>query len=199
LYQREAQRRDAAAGCASVQDYLRSLNMQMTLARFDRFHLPRVAQLTQRSNQFNLCTRRLTEAECEALMKDEAFLPLYATLADRFGDHGLISVVVLERSGEALMIRDWLMSCRVLTRGVEQFIMSHVVGAAVKLGLRRVVGQYFPTAKNAMVRDFFQQFGFTRASAADDRWTLEVAAYQTAETFIHLVESPGEVQDIEEI
>ena len=73
LYQREAQRRDAAAGCANVQDYLRSLNMQMVLARFDRFHLPRIAQLMQRSNQFNLCTRRLTEGECETLMKDQAF------------------------------------------------------------------------------------------------------------------------------
>jgi FkbH-like protein len=196
LYRREAQRRDAAAGCASVQDYLRSLDMQMTLARFDRFHLPRIAQLMQRSNQFNLCTRRLTEPECEALMNDETFLPLYATLTDRFGDHGLISVVVLERSADALMIRDWLMSCRVLTRGVEQFIMSHVVGAAVKLGLRRVVGDYVPTAKNAMVRDFFRQFGFTRASAADSRWTLLVADYQPTETFIRLVETPIEVQDI---
>src|SRR6185312_3852671 len=173
--------------------------MQMALARFDRFHLPRIAQLMQRSNQFNLCTRRLTEAECGTLMKDETFLPMYATLADRFGDHGLISVVVLERSEEALLIRDWLMSCRVLTRGVEQFMMSHVVGVAVKWGLRRVVGEYVPTAKNAMVRDFFQQFGFTRSTAAGNRWTLEAAGYQPAETFIHLMASPSELQDTKDL
>lgn len=199
LYQREAQRRDSAQACASVQDYLRSLGMQMVLARFDRFHLPRIAQLMQRSNQFNLCTRRLSEAECEGLMLNDAFLPLYATLVDRFGDHGLISVAVLERSEEALMIRDWLMSCRVLTRGVEQFMMNHVVAQAVSLGLERVVGEYVPTAKNAMVREFFRQFGFTRSSAADNQWILEVANYQPQETFIRLMDDSLSRQGIEDL
>ena len=189
LYQREAQRREAASGCASVEEYLRSLDMQATLARFDGFHLPRIAQLMQRSNQFNLCTRRLSEAQCGALAVDPGHLPLYVCLADRFGDHGLISVVVLERSAEALLIRDWLMSCRVLGRGVEQLLMNYVVARAAEFGVARVVGEYIPTPKNAMVRDFYAQFGFTRREAGANQWVLDVAAYRPAETHIRVVHS----------
>lgn len=191
-YRREAQRREAAAGCANAEEFLQSLDMWSVVSRFDRFHLPRIAQLMQRSNQFNLCTRRLTEAQCQALAQDNAFLPLYATLADRFGDHGLIAVIVLERGQEALMICDWLMSCRVLGRGVEQFLMNYVVGQAAQFGLTRVIGEYVPTAKNAMVREFFQQFGFVRASASGNQWMLDVAAFRPNETFIRLVQSPAQ-------
>ena len=183
-YRREALRLESATECASLEDYLRSLDMRAVVSRFDRFHLPRIAQLMQRSNQFNLCTRRLTESQCESLMQDDAFVPLYATLADRFGDHGLISVVVLERERDALLIRDWLMSCRVLARGVEQFLMNHVVAQAAHFGMGRVIGEYIPTQKNGMVGGFFQQFGFVRAPAENNRWVLEVAAYEARETFI---------------
>jgi FkbH-like protein len=183
-YQREAQRRESAAGSANVRDFLRSLEMRLVLTRFDRFHLPRISQLMQRSNQFNLCTRRLTEIECQALMESASHMPLYATLADRFGDHGLISVVVLEQAGKSLMIRDWLMSCRVLARGVEQFIMNHVFEYAAQAGLAQVRGEYAATAKNAMVRDFYRQFGFLPSSADANSWALDVAAYQPQETFI---------------
>ena len=183
-YQREAQRRESAAGSANVEDFLRSLEMRLVLTRFDRFHLPRISQLMQRSNQFNLCTRRLTEMQCQALMESDSHLPLYATLADRFGDHGLISVVVLEQAGKSLMIRDWLMSCRVLTRGVEQFIMNRVFEHAAQAGLTQVLGEYVPTVKNAMVRDFYRQFGFSPPSAGGNRWVLDVAAYRPRETFI---------------
>jgi FkbH-like protein len=188
LYQREARRRDAAAVCTSVEDYLRSLDMRATVTRFDRFHLPRIAQLMQRSNQFNLRTRRLSEAQCAALAEDAAFLPLYASLSDRLGDHGLISVVVLERCAQAVLIRDWLMSCRVLGRGVEQLLMNHVVAHGRELGVSHLVGEYVPTTKNGMVREFFAQFGFTRG-ATENEWVLELAAYQPTATFIRLVES----------
>jgi FkbH-like protein len=188
-YQREAQRRESAAGSSNVQDFLSSLDMRLVLSRFDRFHLPRISQLMQRSNQFNLCTRRLTEMDCQALMENESYLPLYATLADRFGDHGLISVAVLERNGNVFTIRDWLMSCRVLARGVEQLMMNHVVAYAVQAGAIRILGEYVATSKNAMVRDFFRQFGFSRVSAEGDQWVLEVAKYQPHETFIQLVQS----------
>jgi FkbH-like protein len=189
LYQRETSRREAAAGYASVEEYLRSLNMQATLARFDSFHLPRIAQLIQRSNQFNLCTRRLNEAQCAALAEDPACLPLYLSLSDRLGDHGLISVVVLERSAQGMRISDWLMSCRVMGRGVEQLLMNYVVARAAEFGVARVMGEYVPTPKNAMVRDFFAQFGFTRVAAEANQWVLEVAAYRPAETFIRVADS----------
>lgn len=196
-YLRESERRKSAAGSATVHDFMQSLDMQLVLSRFDRFHLPRIAQLLQRSNQFNLCTRRLTETECAALMENAAFVPLYAKLADRFGDHGLISVVVLERDGDALMIRDWLMSCRVLARGVEQFMMNQVVALAMRMGVSRMIGEYIPTAKNAMVREFFQQFGFKHVSAASNQWSLDVRRYKSCATFIRLTGSTEFLSDCE--
>ena len=126
LYRLEGLRRSEQASFGSLDEFLKSLKMQMTIARFDPYHLPRIAQLIQRSNQFNLTTRRLTEADCADLMNDASFIPLYAKLTDRLGDHGLIAVVILERLEGELAIRDWLMSCRVLKRGVEQALMKEV-------------------------------------------------------------------------
>ena len=187
-YLQEARRRTASQAAPTFEEFLRSLDMTIEVARFSSPHFARIAQLLQRSNQFNLCTRRLTETQCAALMESADFVPLYAKLADRFGDHGLISVVVLERSEEALMIRDWLMSCRVLARGVEQFMMNEVVALAARMGLNRVIGEYIPTAKNGMVRDFFQQFGFTREPATSNQWSLDVSGYQFRTTLIRLAE-----------
>jgi len=186
LYRAEAERRDAQAAFANADEFLRSLEMRMVVARFDSFHLPRIAQLIQRSNQFNLTTHRYSEADCEALMKNPDVLPLYAKLSDRLGDHGLIGVIVLAPENEDLTIRDWLMSCRVLARGVEQTLMNLVVEKARERNLRRVRGEYIRTAKNQMVEDFFGRFGFTQTGGDKDHayWTLNVSEYQCKETFI---------------
>jgi FkbH-like protein len=186
LYSQESRRKEAAARFDSVDAFLESLDMRITVARFDSLHLPRIAQLIQRSNQFNLTTWRLSEAECESLMKDARWIPLYAKLADRLGDHGLISVVILERCEDEVVIREWLMSCRVLARGVEQFLMTRVFEEARRLGVKRVTGQYIPTAKNGMVEKFFAQFGF---SLVEDRkgqtsWALTPDAYQPSKTYL---------------
>jgi FkbH-like protein len=196
MYRAEAQRREEQSGFASVDEFLQSMQMRMTCERFDPFHLPRISQLMQRSNQFNLTTRRLSEIECKSLMEDPRWLPLYAKLADRLSDHGLISVVTLEALEDRLAIRDWLMSCRVLVRGVEQFLMNRTVEHAKKLGLPRITAEYIPTAKNGMVKEFFQQFGFARVeedSTGHSHWLLETNAYQPARTFIQpVVEAEAE-------
>lgn len=200
LYRVEAERQQAKANFASVEEFLQSLDMRITVARFNSFNLPRIAQLIQRSNQYNLTTRRLSESECKALVEDEArWIPLYARLADRLGDHGLISVVILEVREDELAIRDWLMSCRVLARGVELFMMNRVFEHARGLGCTRVTGEYFPTTKNAMVKDFFPRFGFAKVEESDSgrtRWSLLTSAYQPSETFIRAFENDGaEVKD----
>ena len=191
LYQAEAQRREEQAGFASVEGFLQSLDMRITVERFDSFHLPRISQLMQRSNQFNLTTRRLSEVGCKELMENSTWLPLYAKLADRLSDHGLISVVTVEALAGELAIRDWLMSCRVLGRGVESYLMNRVAEQAKKLGLRRITAEYIPTAKNGMVKDFFQQFGFEKASESDkgeSRWSLTTEKYEPRTTFLKPVE-----------
>jgi FkbH-like protein len=186
LYRAEAERREAQASFANADEFLKSLDMRIVVARFDPFHLPRIAQLIQRSNQFNLTTHRYSEADCEALMKNPQVTPLYVKLSDRLGDHGLIGVIVLEPENDALRIRDWLMSCRVLARGVEQTLMNMVVEKAREHRLAKVCGEYIRTAKNQMVEDFFGRFGFTQTAGDNDHahWTLNTSDYQSKETFI---------------
>jgi FkbH-like protein len=188
MYRVEADRRQERTSYADLEEFLTSLDMRIAVERWDDFHLPRVAQLIQRSNQFNLTTRRLSEAQCRSIMLDTTgWLPIYAKLADRLGDHGLISAVVCEVIGSDLAIRDWLMSCRVLARTVEQHLMVCVFDRAKRLGLSRVTGEYVPTAKNAMVRGFFAQFGFQKTSEeAGGRtvWALSIEEFQPPATYI---------------
>jgi FkbH-like protein len=192
LYRREAERKEAEAAYSSLEDFLQSLEMRITVARFDSFRLPRIVQLMQRSNQFNLTTRRLSEVECTTLRDDERWVPLYVNLEDRLGDHGLISVVILEMNSGNLAIRDWLMSCRVLARGVEQYMMNNVFERAQQLGLTHVTGEFIPTAKNAMVKDFFARFGFEKVIQEENGrscWSLEVSKYRPSTVFIRAMEA----------
>jgi FkbH-like protein len=165
----ETQRSEARGRFASVEDYLRSLEMRAEFRRFDAFTLPRVVQLIQRSNQFNLATRRFGEAECRAFMQDEpGHVPVTVTLRDRFGDMGLIAVLVLRVDGEELVFDEYLMSCRVLQRGVEDFTLNRVVELARERGLRRLRGVYRPTPKNGLVRDLYPRLGFRPEGTAGD-------------------------------
>ena len=187
LYRQENARKELQSSFTNIDEFLKSLEMKIEVARFEAQAIPRIAQLIQRSNQFNLTTHRYNEAECETMMRDEEnFLPLYARLSDRFGDHGLISVVVLNVTPAELEIRDWLMSCRVLARGVEQFLMNRVVAFALQKGLGRISAEYIPTAKNSMVKEFYAQFGFEKIADTNGRtqWCLDPAVYRPGSVFI---------------
>ncbi len=181
LYAQEAERREAQRSYTDVSEYLQSLGMRIAVDRFDEERIPRIAQLFLRSNQFNLTTHRYSEAQCSAMMRDHArCIPLQASLTDRFGDHGLISIIVAWPEGDTLRVSDWLMSCRVLGRGVEQYLMNTVFALARERRLAKVSGEYIATAKNAMVKDFWARFGFecTAESSEGSRWELDVAAYR---------------------
>lgn len=186
MYRQRAESQAMQSSFANVEEYLRSLDMEITVRRFQKEKIGRIAQLLQRSNQFNLTTQRRGEAECEALMHDPDCYPLYAELRDKLGDHGLISIVVARHGERELALTDWLMSCRVLTRGVEQFLMNHCVDYAAGRNYKWLVGTYRPTAKNAMVKDFYAQFGFTPASNADGstEWRLKVDSYRPAKVYL---------------
>lgn len=189
-YRHEEQRRLAADAAPSFEAFLESLDMTIEVSRFLPEHLGRITQLLQRSNQFNLTTRRHNHAQCEAMMRDsDNCLTLYASLKDRFGDHGLILVVIasVDREARALVITDWVMSCRVLTRGVEEFLMNHLVEEAGRVGAAKILGLYRPTPKNAMVKDFYARFGFEKTKKGDGgeiEWTLAVSSYEARRVFI---------------
>jgi FkbH-like protein len=182
LYRATVHHAEVRAGFSDLSAYLASLGMRAAMRPFDRLSLPRVAQLVQRSNQFNLTTRRYSLPECEAMMEEASgYLPFAVMLADDVGDHGLVSVIILRRRPEALDIDTWLMSCRVLGRRVEHWAMNRVVALARSLGYAVVTGTYVPTRKNAMVADFFARFGFTptgTGTGGTTTWRLEVATYE---------------------
>lgn len=192
IYRQAAHRETERAQYSSIDDYLQSMEMKAVLARFDPPHLPRIAQLIQRSNQFNLTTRRHSEAECAEMMRDtEHFAPLWISLSDKHGDHGLILIAIVALRPDEVEIDTFLMSCRVLQRGVEQLAMNAIFDLARARGAKRVLGRFLPTAKNAMVRGFYAGFGFRAVEQAEDGsslWEMTPSDYVPRTTRITVVQ-----------
>jgi FkbH-like protein len=164
----------------NLQEYLHSLEMVATVSPFNSVGRVRIAQLINKSNQFNLTTRRYSESEVEAFEKDPARFCLQVRLADRFGDNGMISVVIFDIHPGEWSCDTWLMSCRVLGRHVEDMVLSIVVHAARRAGATILKGTYIPTKKNGMVADHFAKLGFTKTSHLSDgttTWTMVLESY----------------------
>jgi FkbH-like protein len=178
-YHAESQRRSLGASHADMDSYLASLEMEAEVRAFTPVDVPRLAQLINKSNQFNLTTRRRTEAEVLALVNEPSHICLSFRLRDRFGDHGLISIVIGRVEAGELQIDTWLMSCRVLKRQVEETVLNELARRASARGCSRLKGVYLPTAKNEMVRNFYPKMGFQAAAAGADReeYTLELADF----------------------
>lgn len=185
-YQVEAQRVRLAHTFTDEAQFLQSLGMVATVQGFTAFNTPRVAQLSQRSNQFNLRTVRYTEADIACLAQSPDVMALTFGLSDRFGDNGLIAVVILKaQDADTLFIDTWIMSCRVLKRGMEDFILNTIVQRARQAGYKCIVGEYLPTAKNGLVQHLYTQLGFTPLCGGPTaRFALDVAGYVTRQCFI---------------
>lgn len=154
--------------------------MTATIRGFEPLYIQRIAQLTNKSNQFNLTTLRCSEDDIRAMAADADALCLCGRLVDKFGDNGIVTVVAGRRQGDLLDLTLWLMSCRVLKRGMEDAMMDTLMAQAAAAGVKTVVGHYYPTAKNAMVRDFYAQFGFAKTAEdaeGNTEWRLEVSGY----------------------
>ena len=178
-YAQNAVRESEQAVFGDYGEFLASLNMSAEIAPFSPVYLDRITQLTNKTNQFNVTTRRYTQAEIEQISREDRFIHLYGRLTDKFGDNGLISVVVGEIEGSSLNVLLWLMSCRVLKRGMEQAMMDTLVEACQARGLQTIVGTYLPTAKNAMVENLYGELGFTRVSreaSGESRWRFDIPA-----------------------
>ena len=172
-------KREALRGSASdLGAYLASLQMRLIWGRFDAANKQRIVQLINKTNQFNLTTRRYTEADYDAFANDPAIIGLHLRLIDRFGDNGLIAVVIAKAEGDAQLIDTWLMSCRVLGREVEQATLALLASQARARGARRLIGEYSPTAKNGMVRDLYPRLGFVETD--ENRFVLDLAEHQPA-------------------
>lgn len=187
LYLEEAKRSQAKMSFGNIDDYLKSLEMQVTCSRFTPETLPRIEQLIQRSNQFNLRTQRYSKLECEKRMKDtDHFLSLSFSLKDKFGDYGLVGVVCADYLKDSLFVSELVMSCRVLKRGMEQFMMNLLVEEAKRKKLLYVKGEYIPTAKNKLVSAFYDHFGFEKELSDNGtiKYTLATSKYKPCPVFL---------------
>ena len=185
-YQVEAQRVSLSKTFTNEADFLKSLNMVSVVSGFTKFNTPRVAQLSQRSNQFNLRTERYTDADIEAMANEPNVIDLCFTLEDKFGDNGLIAVVIMKPlDKETLYVDTWFMSCRVLKRGMENFTLNTMVEKAKAAGYKKIIGEYLPTPKNKMVEEHYPSLGFIKLDRAETaQYVLDVSAYQPRECYI---------------
>ncbi|MBD5509336.1 MAG: HAD-IIIC family phosphatase [Lachnospiraceae bacterium] len=178
MYKANLVRKQQEALFGDYREYLLSLEMQGTIGPFEGIYMARIAQLTNKSNQFNLTTRRYTQGEIEAFAADEKYITRYGKLVDKFGDNGVVSVVIGRKETEAdtkggvLHLDLWLMSCRVLKRDMEYAMMDSVVESCRDCGIGTILGYYYPTAKNAMVKDFYKTMGFEKIEEDDTGVTI---------------------------
>jgi FkbH-like protein len=179
-YQANAERAAALAATDDIDGYLRSLDMVCEIGRVGPLTRPRVAQLINKSNQFNLTTRRYSEQEVQAMEADPAKHVIQVRLKDSFGDNGIISVIIADKAAQAWEIDTWLMSCRVLGRRVEEAVLAHLAKAARASDVAVLIGRYIPSAKNRMVAEHYRKLGFAEVEAPAEGgsvWRLDLGEY----------------------
>lgn len=191
LYHAKAEAGKATAKFADYGEYLDSLHMTAYIDDFKPIYIQRIAQLTNKSNQFNLTTLRCSEDDIRAMQEAKDYLCLCGKLTDKFADHGIVSVVIGQMKGDELHIILWLMSCRVLKRGLEDVMMIALIQQARSHGITKIVGYYYPTAKNMLVKDFYKDRGFSQVSEDDrgnTKWQLDIDRYVEKEVHMSIRE-----------
>jgi FkbH-like protein len=178
MYRSEAKRREARGDDLSLDDYLRSLEMIATVGTATSVELPRLAQLCQRTNQFNLTTRRHGAAELQQFASDPDSSVLWLDLADRFGSNGIVGCAVLRRSADDAVIDTLLLSCRVIGRGAESVLVNRLAIIAREMGAKTLIGEYIPSKRNGQVAELYARLGFDPADSGGEPgrfWTWDLA------------------------
>ena len=189
MYKQNAERAKAQSAFADYGQYLDSLEMKAAIEDFSPMTISRITQLTNKSNQFNLTTKRYTPAEMEQTYQSPNHIRLCGRLEDKFGDNGIVSVVIGEIQGDVLDIQLWLMSCRVLKREMEYAMLDVLADKAKEQGLKQLTGHYYPTAKNSMVKELYKDFGFDKISEDEQGntlWQLDLNGYQNKTSHIKI-------------
>lgn len=180
MYKANVQRAAQQASYGDYNDYLRSLEMTAVIDDFIPVYLQRITQLSNKSNQFNVTTKRYTPTEMEEVFESNEYIRLYGKLIDKFGDNGVVSVVIGHKNGEVLDMDLWIMSCRVLKRDMEFAMLDRLVERCREQDIKTIRGYYYPTAKNKMVKDLYGRFGFDKVSEDENGnsvWLLSVEKY----------------------
>jgi FkbH-like protein len=189
LYRRERDREALAGQSQDYDSYLRDLGMVASISPFTAVDMVRITQLINKTNQFNLTTRRTSEVECKALVGDRSVFTRTMRLSDRFGDHGLISAMIgrFSADGAAMEIETWVMSCRVFKRGAENALFATVCEDLRAAGVARIFGRFLQTAKNGVVATLYRDLRFTlveQSPEGNSLWNFELSSTQPPAHFI---------------
>lgn len=176
MYQEQTARRQLQQSATSVEDFLTGLQMTVSIEPVDDFAFPRVVDLLQKTNQFNLTTRRHSAGQLRGMIDDADHGVFCLRVADRFGDNGIVGAAIVQRRDDNVRIESFLMSCRVIGRTVETAFLSFLADWAKDWGLTAMEGEFIPTAKNAPAADFYARHGFTQVGCTDlgSRWRLDL-------------------------
>ena len=179
-YQDNAKRALILSSSSDLKGYLESLEMKIIFKPFDSIGRARIVQLINKSNQFNLTTKRYNELEIKNMEKKEKFYTRQIRLKDKLGDNGIISVIICKKSLDTWEIDTWLMSCRVLGRQVELAVLQDIVTSAKVMGVKKLIGTYRMTNRNAIVKDHYKNLGFSKTSVDDqsETWNLDIENYK---------------------
>ncbi len=162
MYNEEHQRKKFQKNIPNLENFLQKMNIEVIIKNGTDFTIPRISQLTLKTNQFNLTTKRYQEEEIKSMVNDKKFLVEYAQVLDKFGDNGITGVCIVKKNDTEWIIDTFLLSCRVMGRGVEEGILGHILEQAKKEGISKVIGEYIPTTKNNPCSNFYQKYGFER-------------------------------------
>jgi FkbH-like protein len=190
MYKENIRRQELKAEFSDYHEYLLNLEMKAEIKPFEPVYMARISQLTNKSNQFNLTTKRYTQSEIEAVAARDNYITIYGKLADRFGDNGVVSVVIGRIDNCVCHIDLWIMSCRVLKRDLEFAMMDRLVRQCKKKGIKKIAGYYYPTEKNRMVKDFYGLQGFEKIeedSQGNTIWNYTIPEeYKNKQDVIHV-------------
>jgi len=187
MYKANAMREQEMQSFGDYGEYLESLDMHADIASFAPVYIQRIAQLTNKSNQFNVTTRRYTAEEISSIASSNDYIALYGKLTDRFGDNGVVSVVIGKKDKNILHMDLWIMSCRVLKRDMELAMLDALVARCKEQGICEIIGYYYPTAKNGMVKELYKTFGFELVSSDESGntvWKLNTEKYSNQNRYI---------------
>ncbi|MBT4732769.1 HAD-IIIC family phosphatase [Candidatus Woesearchaeota archaeon] len=170
----------------SYDEFLLSLDMTADIKSFSSIYLDRTTQLTNKTNQFNLTTKRYTAGEIETIASSDKYIKIYGKLTDKYGDNGLIAITIGRVKKEKCHIDLWLMSCRVLKRDMEFAMLDELVRKCKEQSVSKIIGYYYKSAKNNMVSDLYEKFGFSLTDIKDEDtvWKLDITNYENKNKFI---------------
>lgn len=187
IYKTQMEREEEKSKFSSLEEYLRSLELIVTVHRNDKLIIPRMAQLTQKTNQFNLTTKRYTETELKKFLESETHEVFAFGLSDRFGDYGITGLAIIEMSGEAAVIDSFLMSCRIIGRNIEYAFFDFLMSFLIEGNVKTVRASYVRTLKNEQVESLFEKMGFAIIQNSGNEKNYEIIAKDYKPTNIDYV------------